>query len=118
MDRNEIAEHIGGVIRDTRRRLGMSLNDYSDLIGSKPTTIGSWERGERLIPLDELINLAAKSGATPLELLATAFAVFEDEAVLTFVRVEWRGGGVTVLGQLVKATIDSNDYSPRSLEGN
>lgn len=106
MNRDEIAKRVGQAIKNNRTRLGLTLNAYSNLTGAKPSTIGSWERGERLIPIDELIHLADRVGETPTALLAEVFTQFEVDRPAV-VRVDFDGNHVTVLGQVIGSSIKS-----------
>jgi transcriptional regulator with XRE-family HTH domain len=53
------AQAIGGRIRDTRKRLGLSLEDLSRLSGSTVSTLSHIERGTRDVKLSTLVSLAA-----------------------------------------------------------
>lgn len=58
--RNELAEKIGMRLRSARIQQGMSLRDVEDGTGGrfKASAVGAYERGERVIPSDKLVEIA------------------------------------------------------------
>lgn len=53
------ARTVGGRIRETRKQLGLSLEDLSRLSGSTVPTLSHIERGTRDVKLSTLVTLAA-----------------------------------------------------------
>jgi transcriptional regulator with XRE-family HTH domain len=66
------AEALGDAIRDARRRAGMSLRDLERSSNGrfKPSAVGGYERGERDISTERLVELAYAIGTPPDALLS------------------------------------------------
>lgn len=58
---------IGARLRSMRTDAELSLNDVADQSGGyfKASCVGAYERGERVIPVDRLVELAEFYGRTP-----------------------------------------------------
>lgn len=53
------AARIGGKIRERRKQLGLSLEDFSRLSGSTVPTLSHIERGQRDVKLSTLVALCS-----------------------------------------------------------
>lgn len=62
--------HFALNLRKTRERLGLSQEALADAAGLHRTYVGSVERGERNISIDNIERLAAALGVSPASLLA------------------------------------------------
>jgi transcriptional regulator with XRE-family HTH domain len=60
---------LGATIRELRRRLGYSQEELAGKAGLHRTYIGSVERGERNVSLENMVRIARAVGVTPSELL-------------------------------------------------
>lgn len=60
----------GRRVRELRGLLGLSQEDLADRAGLHRTYVGSVERGERNIGLDNIYALAEALGVRPADLLA------------------------------------------------
>lgn len=63
-------KHFALNLRKTRERLGLSQEVLADAAGLHRTYVGSVERGERNISIDNIERLAAALGVSPASLLA------------------------------------------------
>ena len=62
-------EMVGKRIKELRTKLGMSQEELADVCGLHRTYIGSVERGERNLSLQNIIRIARALGITPSILL-------------------------------------------------
>jgi transcriptional regulator with XRE-family HTH domain len=69
-----IQEALGNCIRAKRTALGYSQESFSDKVGIHRTYIGSVERGERNISLQNLVRIADALGVALSALIAEAEA--------------------------------------------
>lgn len=64
---------LGGALRNARRGLGLTLHDVEQRSPSfRPSSLGSYERGDRSISLERFIQLALVYGIPADQLLAEA----------------------------------------------
>lgn len=63
-------KHFALNLRKTREWLGLSQEALADAAGLHRTYVGSVERGERNISIDNIERLAAALGVSPASLLA------------------------------------------------
>ncbi len=63
-------KQLGEVIRDKRKALGYSQEDFASECGVHRTYMGAVERGERNISLMNIIRISNRFGILPSELLA------------------------------------------------
>jgi transcriptional regulator with XRE-family HTH domain len=93
LDAARLREALGEVLRDARRRLGLTIRESAARSGTRfrPSAIGGYERGERAISLERFCDLAALYGIPPDRLLAD---------VLDRVRPEGRAEVVVDLTEL------------------
>jgi len=63
------AEKFGANVRTRRQKLGLTQEDLAEASGLHRTYIGSVERGERNISLENIICVAQALGCTAAELL-------------------------------------------------
>jgi len=60
---------FGKIIRQKRQDLGLTQEKLAESSGLHPTYVGSVERGERNIALENIISLAKALGCSPKELM-------------------------------------------------
>jgi len=72
MNTEDIQTSLGRAIRSKRHALGVSQEALADMVGIHRTYIGSVERGERNISLQNLFRIASVLGITVSKLLAIA----------------------------------------------
>ena len=77
MQGNEIRTRFGARVRQLRNERAWSQEAFADLCGLHRTYIGSIERGEQNISLENIQKLAATLGIS----LAELFAVFNERPV-------------------------------------
>lgn len=63
---------LGSVLRERRSDLGLSQEDFAAEVGLHRTYIGSVERGERNIGIDNLLRIADALGVCLSELIRDA----------------------------------------------
>ncbi len=66
-------------IREWRRHRGLSLEQLAERVGSTNQTIGRYERGERSVTIDVLLQLAPALGVKPADLLPDPESILSDE---------------------------------------
>ena len=68
------ARSLGEAIRDARTKAGLTLRDLERVSDGrfKPSAVGGYERGERDISAERLIELSFTLGTTPEELVGDA----------------------------------------------
>lgn len=59
MNRTEIASVVGHRIREAREEERYSRPRLSEETGASPSAIGRWEKGENLVPIDQLMVLSS-----------------------------------------------------------
>jgi transcriptional regulator with XRE-family HTH domain len=71
-ERRRLARRLafGERVRALRRARGLSQEAFADQVGIHRTYIGSVERGERNVSLDNIWAIADALGVSPAELLA------------------------------------------------
>jgi transcriptional regulator with XRE-family HTH domain len=67
-----IREALGSVVRSHRQAIGLSQEDLAECAGLHRTYIGSVERGERNVSLDNIYAIAQALGTSAGELLKEA----------------------------------------------
>ena len=72
MNPKQMQVRLGRVIRELRSRLGYSQESFADVVGLHRTYIGSVERGERNISLQNLVRIAKALGIPLSTLIAEA----------------------------------------------
>lgn len=65
----EVATAFGRRVRELRNALGVSQEALADRAGLHRTYLGSLERGERNVSLENICRLAGVLGVTPAELM-------------------------------------------------
>lgn len=65
-------KQLGGIIRDKRKEMGYSQEEFASICGVHRTYMGAVERGERNISLMNIIRIANALKIIPSELLALA----------------------------------------------
>jgi len=63
---------LGKAIRQRRKALGLSQDAFADRCGVHRTYMGSVERGERNVSLENILRIAAACGVTASALLKEA----------------------------------------------
>ncbi|MDX1945738.1 MAG: helix-turn-helix transcriptional regulator [Pirellulaceae bacterium] len=69
MKRRSVQKLFGGRLRELRTRAGLSQEQLADKAGLDRSYVGSVERGERNISLENICKLAVALGAAPSQLL-------------------------------------------------
>lgn len=72
MDITNDIKSLGKVIRSKRKALGFSQESFADACELHRTYIGSIERGERNVSLENICKIAATLGIRPSELFKDA----------------------------------------------
>ena len=75
MSKGEVQNRFGVRVRQLRKERGWSQEAFADLCGLHRTYIGSIERGEQNISLENIQKLAATLGIS----LAELFAPFDEK---------------------------------------
>ena len=75
MQRDDIRHRFGARVRHLRNERGWSQEAFADLCGLHRTYVGSIERGEQNISLENIEKLAATLGVS----LAELFSPFADK---------------------------------------
>lgn len=66
----DLKKLLGERVRKLRQGLGVSQEEFADLVGLDRTYISSIERGHRNVALENLVRLAIALGIDPGELIA------------------------------------------------
>ncbi|MEM1312195.1 MAG: helix-turn-helix transcriptional regulator [Patescibacteria group bacterium] len=69
-ENNKIVSQIGKAIRYHRNQMGMTQQEFSELMGFNRTYLSSIERGERNISLITLINISKYLDVSIVELVS------------------------------------------------
>jgi transcriptional regulator with XRE-family HTH domain len=77
----EIQISLGQVVRSKRSQLGYSQEAFADRVGLHRTYIGSFERGERNLSLQNLVRIANAFDLPLSSLLAEAEETLKKEKV-------------------------------------
>lgn len=77
----EIQISLGQVVRSKRSQLGYSQEAFADRVGLHRTYIGSFERGERNLSLQNLVRIANAFDLPLSSLLAEAEETMKKEKV-------------------------------------
>lgn len=77
---SKISEEIGSQIRHFRKKRGMTLSDLSKLINKNIATISKYEKGEIVIDIETLYEIAGALHLTPDQLLYHAPTFIPREA--------------------------------------
>lgn len=87
-ERVTFAEEVGRVLRHARDAHGLTLRRASDISGGlfRPTSLASYERGERAISLERFCRLSSVYGIPPERLLAETMRRVEGRPPLVFDR--------------------------------
>ena len=72
MSNTEYSSKLGQAIRQKRRELAISQDDFAEYCGLHRTYIGSVERGERNVSLANIVAIANALGVSGAELLRLA----------------------------------------------
>ena len=72
MDDNEILKALGNAIRSERIRLGRSQENFAFDCGVHRTYLGSIERGERNVSMQNLYKISQALGITTAKLMEIA----------------------------------------------
>jgi transcriptional regulator with XRE-family HTH domain len=72
MDASKIRKLFGDAIRSERQKLGLSQEELAFRCGLHRTYIGSVERGERNISLENIVKIAETCGISTSTLLRNA----------------------------------------------
>lgn len=75
MDKDSLRRVVGKQIKHYRELLNLSQQDLGGLCGLRRSYIGSVERGERNITIDNLERIARGLGLSPEKLLRTKTSV-------------------------------------------
>lgn len=67
--KTDIRQAFGQEVRKRRQALQLSQEKLSEIAGLHPTYLGSVERGERNISLENIIALAVALGCSPKDLM-------------------------------------------------
>lgn len=87
---------VGKAIRRVRHDFDMTLAEFADMIGSGASLVGSWERGERLIQLNDLVRLCYVTNVPVEELMPRTQP--PDSSVWRIQRVVVTNGSETWMG--------------------
>ena len=63
------AKDLGGILRDHRLKLGLSLRELEDIIGLSRTIIHKIELGERRLDFVEFLDLCEYLDADPVKII-------------------------------------------------
>lgn len=67
-----LRKHLGVTIRELRKANGHSQESFADAVGLHRTYVGSVERGERNVSLDNICRIARALDLTAAKLIALA----------------------------------------------
>ena len=81
LDAARLREALGEVLRDARRRLGLTIREAAARSEARfrPSAIGGYERGERAISLERFCDIAALYGIPADRLLADVLVRLRPE---------------------------------------
>lgn len=97
-------------IRQWRRRRQLTLDALAALVGSTNQTIGRYERGERSVTIDVLLQLAPALGCKPADLLPDSGSILSDEELLLMrLTSELDAGDVDTLLRIARALAAGSD---------
>ena len=60
----EVRDRVRTVLIECRKEKNISQQQLADILGSKPTTVASWEQGKSLPSIDMLYRLSKYYGKT------------------------------------------------------
>jgi transcriptional regulator with XRE-family HTH domain len=60
----EVRDRVRTVLIECRKEKDISQQQLADILGSKPTTVASWEQGKSLPSIDMLYRLSKYYGKT------------------------------------------------------
>jgi len=60
----EVRDKVRTVLIECRKEKNISQQQLADILGSKPTTVASWEQGKSLPSIDMLYRLSKYYGKT------------------------------------------------------
>lgn len=69
MTEGDLQKTVGINLRNHRKTMGLSQEDFADYVGVHRTYMGALERGERNLTLQSLERIASQIGVQPLDLL-------------------------------------------------
>ena len=69
MTEGDLQKTVGINLRNHRKAMGLSQEDFADYVGVHRTYMGALERGERNLTLQSLERIASQIGVQPLDLL-------------------------------------------------
>lgn len=79
-DQKDQKKVLGQALRDARNKTGLSIEDFSSMIGITKNTLGVYERGQRLPDIDVLASIALHAAVNLKDLIAKRLAASDQQA--------------------------------------
>lgn len=109
-------ERVGKSIREIRTKMGLSQEEFGDLIGKSKSQVGAYENGTTDIPVSSIFLIAQKTGASIMYLMTGSDGKEEQKEYDASLRIYNLEDRLTVIQILAKNGYDVGVHKQKRTE--